>query len=487
MAKLYDSLPDSFLKKVLKDENPEIVESVLMVKSQFEKEQDKDKKAVYRDRLASAFWNLYNEIGMKLSENTSKEKRLLLRFGLLDLKYLSTEEQQLVLSQNFEEKDTEETIFYLDEWLIAVSKGKIKPSVTDESSPRKTNQKNDSAQQAKYERIAGLLEAEKASYANAAEKKRILEDAMGSLVSLINSHQIDPILGQPESYSDDQLRKLDELSETARDLKKVDKEMSTIRRSHYEKYEELRTLENEAADNQTQTSYVVDARTMASEIASIRQMTKMCVGRQGNHFPVLFSGFLPKETLEYNFKAKASNRLKEIENLDPSIFQRTFRQNTLRILPYVILTPGYGNFGVCWEPYDKYNKATSKGRIAVPIFCRNPKFAVTVGIGDFRWQVAKEMAGYHWMDEGLTGRYYEYVSSHRIKGDIKTLFINDYILWITKEAEGIQKLDSQDIRYIFWRFIPFPDKIKEELSNRGYYYNDLYKKEMSFRMSQGKT
>jgi hypothetical protein len=90
------------------------------------------------------------------------------------------------------------------------------------------------------------------------------------------------------------------------------------------------------------------------------------------------------------------------------------------------------------------------------------------------------------MDEGLTGRYYEYYSNNKLKGDIKTLFVNDYILWITKEAEGIQKLETQDVRYIFWRFVPFPDKIKEELSNRGFYYSDLYKKELSFRMTQGK-
>jgi hypothetical protein len=205
----------------------------------------------------------------------------------------------------------------------------------------------------------------------------------------------------------------------------------------------------------------------------------------GNHFPILTSSLIPKETKEYNFKANAYAMIRKIESVDPTIFTRTFRQNTHRITPYVLLTPGYGNFGVCWEPYDKYNKASSKGRIAIPIFCRDPKIVLSIGLGDFRWQCAKEMAGYHWMDEGLTGRYYEYVSSNRIKGDIKTLFVNDYIQWIVKESEGIQKLDNQDVRYIFWRFVPFPDKLKVELSNRGFYYQDLYKKELNFILSKG--
>lgn len=107
-----------------------------------------------------------------------------------------------------------------------------------------------------------------------------------------------------------------------------------------------------------------------------------------------------------------------------------------------------------------------------------------MALGDFRWQTAKELASYHWMDEGLTGRYYEYTQDQKLKGDIKSMFIEDYILWLTKEAEGIQKL-HKDARYIFWRFVPFPDDMKERLSMKGYYYDQLWKKEQSFRLSQG--
>lgn len=486
MGKLYDKLPDSFMKKVLKDEDPELVENLLAVKHQFEKEQDKDLKIVYRDRLTTAFWNVYVRIGSRINEKTSREKRLLLRFGLLDLKYLTADEQKMILSQNFDERDDENTILYVDEWLLEILKGKIKPSMTDEQTPRRASENVESAKQSQMDRASGVMEAEKRNYGTAADRRKMLEDALSGLVGIVTNHPFDHMLGFPEPYNEDQTKKLDELAETTRDLKKCDKEMHTARNSYYDKLEEFKQIENEISGApQGSVTYNVDSRTAENEMNSVRQMTKMCVGRQGNHFPILISSLIPKETQQYNFKPNAYAMLRKIEGTDPTIFERTFRQNTHRILPYILLTPGYGNFGICWEPYDKYNKATSKGRIAVPVFCKDPKLAISVALGDFRWQCAKEMAGYHWMDEGLTGRYYEYISSNKIKGDIKTLFISDYIQWIMKESDGIQKLETQDVRYIFWRYVPFPDSLKQELSNRGFYYNDLYKKELSYRMSKG--
>jgi len=486
MGKLYDSLPDSFMKKVLKDENSEIVENFLNLKIQFEKETDKDRKIVFKERLSSSFWNLYMNIGKQLTDKTPKEKRLFLRFGLLDLKYLTVEEQKLILSQKFEEKDPENTIFYIDEWLLLILKGQIKPSIVDEQYKHKTPEMMDVAHRAKYEKNAGLIEANRKNYFASLERRNILEESLLSISNSICTHGTDPLFNASDVYSEEQLKKMDEILENLRELKKIDKEMNMAKKTLYDLYEEQREIENQLSENSGRDiTYAVDSRTCETELGALRQMIKMCVGRQGNHFPILIDAFLPKETKEYNFKGNLYNRLKEIEKMDYSIFERTFRQKTHRIPPYVILTPGYGNYGICWEPYDKYNKATSKGRIAVPIFARNPKLALVVALGDFRWQVAKEMAGYHWMDEGLTARYYTYLDSNKIKGDIKTHFINDYVLWITKESDGIQKLETQDVRYIFWRFVPFPDELKKELSNRGYYYNDLYKKELSYRLSKG--
>lgn len=71
-----------------------------------------------------------------------------------------------------------------------------------------------------------------------------------------------------------------------------------------------------------------------------------------------------------------------------------------------------------------------------------------------------------------------------MKGDVKDQFVQDYILWLTKESEGTQKL-AREVRDIFWRYIPFPQEIKDELKNRGFVYSELYKKDQNRAMSDG--
>ena len=110
--------------------------------------------------------------------------------------------------------------------------------------------------------------------------------------------------------------------------------------------------------------------------------------------------------------------------------------------------------------------------------------AVLTAVADLRWQVAKEKASYYWMEEGLTGNYYQWFQSRKIRGDVKEYFIQDYLVWITKESEGIQKLDKE-IRGIFWRYMPFSKEIKEKLKTRSYVYQELYQKDVNRSMSDG--
>ncbi|OHD54752.1 MAG: hypothetical protein A2Y33_01905 [Spirochaetes bacterium GWF1_51_8] len=498
MGKLYDSLPDGFLKKALEGEDPELVDRLLNLQAKYRDSQDKDEKVVYRERLATTFWQVYTEVAKKVSPDMPAQKRLLLRFGCLDMRYLNADDQKMILSRPKDENDPDTTVYYIDEWLIAVAEGKVKPSMTDEQPKQKklstvggsSGGDDPSGNRSKYERIVGAAEAERLNYQNLLEKRKLVEENLLSIANLIVNHPNEQLLAMPDIYSDDQLAKLEELPEISRELRRLQKEMQLARNNYSSKFEEVNEMEKQMVqasgqdgEGMTPQLYEVDARTIENEAGALRQMIKMCVGRQGNHFPILTSAFIPKETREYNFKSSVVDRLAGVEGLDGSVFSRTFRQATNRILPYLILVPGYGNFGICWEPYDKYNKATSKGRIAIPIFTRIPDLTIQMALADFRWQTAKELASYHWMDEGLTGRYYEYFTKEKLKGDIKTAFIEDYMLWLSKEAQGIQKL-HKDVRYIFWRFVPFPDDLKEKLSLKGFYYNELWKKEQTFRLSQ---
>ena len=140
--------------------------------------------------------------------------------------------------------------------------------------------------------------------------------------------------------------------------------------------------------------------------------------------------------------------------------------------------------GVSAEPFERFNRATSRGRVAVPLFPKDVKTAVIAALADLRWQVAKEKAQHYWMEEGLTGRYYQWFSDRKMKGDVREFFINDYILWLTKESEGTQKLE-REVRAVFWRYIPFPQALRDSLKNRGFVYAELYKKDINRSMSDG--
>ena len=88
------------------------------------------------------------------------------------------------------------------------------------------------------------------------------------------------------------------------------------------------------------------------------------------------------------------------------------------------------------------------------------------------------------MEEGLTGYYYQWFQKMKLKGDLKEMFIGDYITWMTKECDGIQKLDKE-LRGIFWRHMPFSQAIKDKLRDRSFAYQELYQRDVNRTMSDG--
>jgi hypothetical protein len=184
------------------------------------------------------------------------------------------------------------------------------------------------------------------------------------------------------------------------------------------------------------------------------------------------------------YRENVLSLLGRIESIDSEAFCRAYKNRLNRIAPYVVLIPTYGDMGFCWEPFDKHNRATSRGRIVIPMYPKNLYIAILAAVADLRWQVAKEKASYYWMEEGLTGNYYQWFAAQKLKGNIKDFFIQDYILWMTKEAEGIQKLDKE-IRGAFWRFMPFSQPVKEKLKTRSFVYQELFQRDLNRAMSDG--
>jgi len=63
-------------------------------------------------------------------------------------------------------------------------------------------------------------------------------------------------------------------------------------------------------------------------------------------------------------------------------------------------------------------------------------------------------------------------------------FIQDYIMWMTKESEGTQKLDKE-LRGAFWRYMPFTQPVKEKLKTHSFVYQELYQRDVNRSMSDG--
>ena len=443
---------------------------------------DAQEKSAQRSRLIPIFWELAKSISGKIRGDIHLYKKLFLRFSFL-LPTMVTGDQRQLLSTIPFENDTGEPVYYVDEWLRRVASGQVNASATDETKPTAKTQTQKVSMQA--EKTKGSYEAQFNLVRGLANDISSLEGILKDKVENICRHDVRSDLdGIIAPFNDAQrsmmsdvngiLRKLGNLN---RDLQRGMMQLENLRDKRSE-------IEAAARDAGIEDQGSVDAEVVIEEMSTIRQMAKMTVGRQGNHFPILYKQYFRASIIDLGTRENVINIMASVEALDQSLFLRTFKQQTNRIVPNIILVPTYGDLGICWEPFERFNRASSRGRIAIPMYSKDLKAAVISALADLRWQVAKEKAAHYWMEEGLTGRYYQWFTESKLKGDVKDQFINDYILWITKESEGTQKLE-RGARGVLWRQVPFPQDVKDNLKNRGFVYSELYKKDLNRSMSDG--
>ena len=451
---------------------------------------DPKDRAVYRQQMVTAYWELFRSVAPKMGDDfVPISKRMLLRFGVL-LPSLFTAEQKLLFSKAIVENNTGEPVFYLDEWFKEIARGNLSLSATDESRPQHKNLADGQVDTVEQQRLmqlqsknSGKLQSAESLLSIKENERSMLELELKNRVEMLLEHQ--PLIGfEPHKtpYSETQKKLFSEISDRLRQLSKNDKELS----SYLREYQESKKVYDSVQEKLARGPQIVQINKgeIETEMTTVRQMVKMSVGRQGNQFPIFSREFfhcLPKET---GFRENVISTLAWIESIDPGAFCRIHKNVPNRIVPFVILVPSYGDFGFCWEPFDRYNRITSRGRIVVPMYPRSLQISILRAVADLRWQVAKEKASYYWMEEGLTGQYYQWVDSQKLKGDLKSFFIEDYILWITKESKGVQRLDKT-VRGIFWRFMPFPQELKDELKKRSLVYAELCQKDANRAMSDG--
>jgi hypothetical protein len=435
---------------------------------------DPKDRGVFRQQIINVFWDFLLGVAKKASGKLSEPKKFLLRYGILHPALLNAEAKEffslIVVANGYNEP-----IYYLDEWLRSVGTGVIRTSTTDEvnvsriSVSAKMRQLLDKAV-GKREGARSLLKAKD-------EERMNLERGLKERVAYITEHcSVDYLPDIHSLFTDAQKKIFVEAQETLKMMLKADRELDLFLREYSQAVEDVQVLTDKV---EAEGGVVgVDSQALDTEFGTIRQMAKMTIGRQGNQFPILTKEYFHCMPQDVASRENILTQLKWVESIDPQAFCRSYKNKLNRIVPYVILLPTYGDTGICWEPFDRYNRATSRGRIAVPMYSKSLPLALLSAVGDLRWQNAKEKASFYWMEEGLTGNYYQWFAAKKFKGDLKEFFINDYILWVTKESEGTQKLDKE-VRGIFWRYMPFPQEIKEKLKTRSFTYQELYQRDLN--------
>ena len=448
--------------------------------SQYLNIEDPKQRSAMRMKLISAYWELAESMAKQIHTGLPDPKLMTLRFGAVLPNLLNVETRNL-LARVIKNNDTSEPIHYVDEWLQKISTGFITASTTDEVKPSKLKSSENVRPQIEKH------EGQKQALVSLIQRKQLgITDYENSLMenvkALSNKHNHSQYNNIYRTYSESHKRAIFNINQALKELQKIDKEVTSLF-SDLDKNEKMLSQLKEKAERLGEVMHV-DTSIIIKEFGSLRQMAKMCVGRQGNHIPILMKQYFNADERNIATRENVINEVSQIEAVDPGLFLRTFKRETNRIVPYFILLPCYGERGICWEPFEKYNRGTSRGRVAIPMYSKNLKLAIITAMADLRWQVAKEKAQHYWMEEGLTGHYYQWFSDKHMKGDVRERFINDYTLWITKESEGTQKLD-REVRGVFWRDMPFPDDIRDKLKNRGFVYNELYKKDINRAMSDG--
>jgi len=485
VTKRFEDKPHAFFadpnyyKTALSNEG-EIAQRVHSILQKYLTAKDPKDRSVFRQQFITPYWEYLLNVARKATGNIAPPKKFLLRFGILHPTFINAETREL-FGKVVVENTLNQPVYYLDEWLKAVGTSVIHPSTTDEvrisskNTPTKLMQLLEKAT-GKFDGAKTML---KSRDKERLEIERILRERIDSIFEHAPMREYDEI---NECLTERQKGAIAEIQNLLKELMKNDHAMELSVKDFISAEADVQVLTDKIEAEGGAVS--VDVGAIDAEFETVRQMAKMTCGRQGNHFPILTSEYFHCGPNEIAIRENVISILAKIESIDAEAYCRVHKNQLNRIVPYVVLIPTYGDFGFCWEPFDRHNRATSRGRIVIPMYPKNLFMAMLTAVADLRWQVAKEKASFYWMEEGLTGHYYQWFQAQKLKGDIKEYFIKDYIIWMTKESEGIQKLEK-DVRGTFWRYMPFTKPVKEKLKNRNLIYQELYQRDVNRTLSDG--
>ena len=476
----HDSFNDANYYKIALSNEGDISQRVHTILQKYVNAKDPKDRGVFRQQFTTAYWEFLSGVARKSTGKLADPKKYLLRFGILHPTFLNQEDREF-FAKVVVNNELSVPIYYLDEWFKAIGTGSLRNSATDEVRIAKSN--SQIRLQQLLEKAQGKRDSAKSLLLAKNDERLNLEKVFREKTGLALDHYpLNDLPSVSSCYTEIQRRIFGDLQELMKQMMKADRDVDVFLRDYFQSEADVKTLLDKVEEEGA--AVTVDVQALNTEFETVRQMAKMTIGRQGNHFPILTGEYFRCSPNDVAYRENVVSTLSWIESIDPEAFCRSYKNRLNRIVPYVVLLPTYGDLGVCWEPFDRFNRATSRGRLALPMYPKNLQVALLSAVADLRWQVAKEKASYYWMEEGLTGYYYQWFTSRKLKGDVKESFIQDYIVWMTKESDAIQKLDKE-IRGIFWRYVPFSKAVKEKLKTRSYTYQDLYQRDVNRSMSDG--
>lgn len=456
-------------------------------------EADKETKNEARIKLIACYWDFIETLFSEDFDHITLELRYLLRFGIIVTSAVSGNILQFIKTLN-PEKEPTITMYYLDEWIEHVSSGDLNQTVIDE-----TIISDEGLFQMETKKLDQLISQKDRFILDASALDQDIMHIFDTLISQMQDLKMRTItdFGFHTPLLKNQVQILrsikEQLSIIQQKNEDVELKLSNINSNKinieraqvyvaklHSKVESSKDSPSQKKEKKKKRDIPINNRTIFDEMNAVKQMMKSSIGKRGNHFPFLLKDFFSGPLSVFGVRKHVLNSLREVEILDYSVFQRKIKGITSRFFPNILLGPCYSSEGICWEPFEMANRNNTSAKIVIPMYSQDLKKAIIRALGDYRWQFAKEKAGYNWMEEGLSGSYFMWHAENIKKGDVKAHFIDSYFSWIRWESTGAQKLDKE-LRFIFWKYVPFPYYLREHLAKKSPAYTNLFKREQNKR------
>ncbi len=308
-----------FYQKILSGEG-DVSKRLHSALAQFLKAEDSQDRTMYRLRIPPIYWELYARICGKIGKNLPEPKRLMLRFGVL-LPTMISKDQRDMIARVIMDNRTGEPILYSDEWLEKVAYNEAAPLATDEDFSRSRSSKDTSVLRGKVEKAKGSEHAQLMLLLGKQRDRDSLESQLKTNIDGLLTHTQNPKYSDLTNlYEGSQRTNITTANALLKKLSSLDREMQAEYRNLEQAGKQVQELKQKLSEEGEGDSEV-DTKVVDNEVNSIRQMAKMSVGRQGNHFPILMKQYLTSRIEEIGTRKKVLKEMAVVESMDPGVFK----------------------------------------------------------------------------------------------------------------------------------------------------------------------